>query len=463
MSKEWKTLELRRCLGLAISITCILSIAGLRGSAAALDSAQVSQGAVEPRHIDTWAYDQYNQQGAQATVQEVNALVTYAESGLGNDKPLHDCHVSGGRCKAVAYFDPNKVYDDPKCPYHPDSDFLADASEAWFVHQPGFSDSAHRVYGMYSRVCKGERYSIPVYDVNTGNPGVQQWWQRYLRAHLDDYDYYMLDDTSSDIVDQFYYQSGGGCQPWPSLCHSTNEFPNDASLEEAHVAFINSLYHRDGSPMYFFVNGGTTELVRDTDRVKGIVCEDCFELRGLLVTDRVRRVLDTIRATAETQAAFVLLAYSHHAPASPGWYQDRLIVTAIGWLGYSPGHLVLWPDLAETPHDLSIWPEDLIYPTRPLQSMEQGAGALEVAPGVWRREFGACYLKGVRFGRCACLLNSNPQSVQVRPSWLVQNYAHVITIAGGSVVSGGSVDVTGEAFNVESAVLEPSSGLLLAQ
>src|SRR5579864_1426172 len=97
-------------------------------------------------HIATWAADSAFGQGSSVSAASVNQLATYA---IGDGKALSDCHSSSNGCKAMFYVDPNhSVNNSPaSCVTHPDADAVAAASESWFVHDTGFSDSAHRVYG----------------------------------------------------------------------------------------------------------------------------------------------------------------------------------------------------------------------------------------------------------------------------------------------------------------------------
>lgn len=148
-------------------------------------------------------------------------------------------------------------------------------------------------------------------------------------------------------------------------------------------------------------------------------------------------------------------------------------------LGYSPGHLVDWADLETGSGNLAVWPEEGIYPTNPVQTMAapHGSGCLagngqvcsggghndlQVAPGVYRREFGACYDQGTSFGECAAVVNTTSNAVTVKSSWLTQSYGHEITFNGGDVQSGGTVNLTGAGFNAGSGTVGPHSALLLA-
>ena len=134
-------------------------------------------------------------------------------------------------------------------------------------------------------------------------------------------------------------------------------------------------------------------------------------------------------------------------------------------LGYKPEHLVDWADLEQGQSgDLAVWPEEGIYPTRAgavdarsrrprlpgrtgVVCSRGGHNNVQVAPGVYRREFRACYRERIRFGACAAIVNTHRTPVVVRASWLRQvSLHHEITFAGGDVQSGGTIDLEGAPF-----------------
>jgi hypothetical protein len=126
---------------------------------------------------------------------------------------------------------------------------------------------------------------------------------------------------------------------------------------------------------------------------------------------------------------------------------------------------VVWPDLEEKTDNLPIWPEDLIYPSQPLQSMVAGHRDLQVATGVYRREFARCYKRSVYFGQCASLVNATSSPIKVKQSWLLQSYHHTITVVGGDVLSGGTVQVAAAAapFAAGRSEVQPGAAILLAR
>jgi hypothetical protein len=160
--------------------------------------------------------------------------------------------------------------------------------------------------------------------------------------------------------------------------------------------------------------------------------------------------------------------------------QSRRVQAATILLGYSPGHLVSWADLNQGSNDLSVWPEQGIYPTRPVQSMGAPGGSgclagtgnvcstgghndLQVAPGVYRREFAACYDQGTAIGPCASIVNTTSAPVTVASSWLTNSYAHQVTFNGTDVQAGGTINTTSTAFTPGTTTVGIHDATLLSQ
>ena len=148
-------------------------------------------------------------------------------------------------------------------------------------------------------------------------------------------------------------------------------------------------------------------------------------------------------------------------------------------LAFHPKQIVDWASFEPGSNRLDVWPEEGIYPTRPIQSMgvPRGRGclagtgvvcsrgghrSLQVAPGVYRREFRSCYERQIRFGGCATVMNTTGNYVTVRRSWLRQSYRHQMTFTGGDVQSGGAVGLTGAPFGPGAAFIPPNDAVLLA-
>jgi len=414
-------------------------------------------------HIATWAYDSSSFQGDHASAASVNQLVSYAQ---GNGKAVSDCHSGSHSCQAVYYLNPNHEWDysPSSCVNHPDADVLAAASESWFIHNVGHSDSAHRVYGRSGSGCL-------VWLMNPNSAGNQTWWRNHLRSVADNYDLFFLDSDPMDLVDAtFFPSSGGGCNPWPSLCQSTQEIPNNLAEVLARAHFVNAMSHRNGSPMRFFFQQASFNTGLDmsafaaSNRLVGITCEGCIATWAIPVRPNLyARVLNEMAAADASPGAYLLLSHGSFPAGSGLQILQRLVTTGIVWLAYKEGHTIVQPDLEANTNNLAVWPEDLIYPSSPLESMSASSYDLQVAPGVYRREFAHCFQRGAAIGVCATVVNSTGHVETIRSSWLHQPYGHVVTLGGGDVLSGGVANISGGRFNPNLTAVVPGGAVLLTR
>lgn len=430
-------------------------------------------GATIPSHIPTWAFDEYFGQGVNATTAQVAQYVSYAEGGQGDNKATVDCDSGATKnCSSVFYFDPNFLYASTTCPGAQAQAVLSVAAESWFVHDSGYSDLAHRVQGNYSQVCNGGYVSVPVYLMDDANPAVQSFFQSYIQSIGDGWDAYFMDDTSGRVLTQAYGPGGGFCQNNPPnhYCMATQEYPTDASVVAAHDAFANAMNHVSGSPMQFFFNGvgfsgSTVEnlgILQGSNRFLGAICENCIVNNGTLRPTMYANVLTAMaQIDAIPGAAFVELNMSTAASGSVYEHQQRVITTAVAWLGFSPGQTIVFPDLENNTSNLAVWPEDQIYPTQPVESMVTSASDIQVAPGVYVREFAECYNAGVAIGQCAAVLNSTTSAVTVEKSWLKQSYTHLLALTGGDALSGGTMSLTSDYFVANTTQVQASLATLL--
>jgi hypothetical protein len=236
----------------------------------------------------------------------------------------------------------------------------------------------------------------------------------------------------------------------------------------AHANFANAMTHSNGSPMYFFYQQASFNVPLDmspftiTNRFIGVTCEGCVASIASPVNPRVYAyVLDEMAAVNATPAAYMLISHGNSLAGSATQILQRLVTTGIVWLGYSEGHTIVQPDLETNTDKLAIWPEDLIYPSYPRQSMRTSSNDLLVAPRVYRREFARCYQRGFLLGPCATVVNANPSAVAIRSSWLYQTYHHVVTLRGGDALSGGVADISGAAFIPGSTWVQAGGAILL--
>ncbi len=395
-------------------------------------------------HIETWAYDDCGNGGSGASAGLVRAWVSYAESncGPGGDaKALSDCHSAQTTyCDVIQYLDTNWIYPTDSPTWHP---FSSAAAENWYQHTPGSTTSRIQSSGY------GGGYLI-----NQANASVQSFFQSYARTNYNADDGLMMDDQSSNLDSQLWYSTCG--------CGASAETASNAALVSAHEAMSAAMTHTSGQPFTQidntlppnpFLPQGLDMLSRTAD-VNGLIGEGEPESDGTL-DPYYSTLLDQIAYVADETNSFVVpLSY---APAGASYQsQTRRVQEATMLLGYSPGHLVDWADLETGSSDLAVWPEEGIYPTEPVQSMGSPGGSgclagsgqvcstgghndLQVAPGVYRREFGACYAQNAAFGACATIVNTTSSPVTIESSWLTRSYAHQVAFTGGDVQSGGAI------------------------
>jgi hypothetical protein len=238
----------------------------------------------------------------------------------------------------------------------------------------------------------------------------------------------------------------------------------------AHANFVNAMTHSNGSPMYFFYqqasfnNALDVSAFKTTNRFVGVTCEGCISTWATPVrTNMYAPVLNEMAAVNASSGAYLLISHGNSFAGSATQILQRLVTTGIVWLGYSEGHTIVEPNLETNTKKLAIWPEDLIYPSSPLQSMNTSSNDLLVAPGVFRREFASCYQQGVLFGPCAIVVNANATTVTIQPSWLHQTYQHVMTVSGGDVLSGGVANISGATFIAGSTWVQAGGAIFLTR
>lgn len=427
-----------------------------------------------PVHIPTWAFDEYWSMGANASSATVQSYVTYAEGGLGNSKAQQDCATSPKSCHSVAYMDPNLIYADALCPRQPDAQIMSTSSESWFVHQAGYSDAAHRAQGSYNRTCNGAPETIPVYLLNQADPGVVAWYKSFVQNNLDNWDYYWFDVTKTTVANQAFGPGGSFC-PGVSACSTTQEYPTDASVLSAHISFADSLAHVNGSPLQIFFNGFTFNtstgglqnqslIQQDPNHFIGGICENCIVNNGVFETSNYVPVLNAMLQLGTMPGAqYVQLDTGSSPSGSAAQISQRTTALAMAWLGYSDGHIVIFPNFEYNTQNLAVWPEDLVYPGAPVQSMQWSANDIQVAGNVYRREFRQCFYNQQSIGPCAAIINANSSAVAVANTWLTQTYAHQIAVSGGDISSGGTLSTTSTAFTPNVTTIAPGQGILLAQ
>lgn len=439
--------------------------AGLGTTSTATPAPQAAPAA----HVETWAYDDCGNGGTTAGAAVVRSWVTYAEANCGPQgvsKAMSDCH-GGGQvfCNVIAYLDTNWIYPGSSPTW---SAFNGAAAESWYQHLS--SSPSQRV----ATSSWGGGYLI-----NQANPAVASFFGNYARANYDGVDGLMMDDQSAGMSAQLWSSNCSGCT-------SDNELHSDSALIAAHGAVSTAMTHTSGqrfvqidnalAPNPYLPQG--FDLINASTGVVGMIGEGEPENNGQL-DPYYSTLLDQIAYVANNTNGFI--APLSYAPAGAAYQQQsRRVQEATILLGYSPGHLVDWADLENTSTNLGIWPEEGIYPTQPLQTMHAPGGSgcltgsgnvcatgghndLQVAPGIYRREYAACDNQGTPIGPCAAIVNTTTTPTTVNPAWLTQTYTHQITFTGGDVQSGGTINTTGATFTPGATPVAADDAVILAQ
>jgi hypothetical protein len=460
---------MRSRLGIALATISVagcalaLSIVGSADATQHARAASVNLPQATRSHIETWAYDD-GCNGGNASTALIRHWVTFAESNCGTNerKALSDCH-SGGHvyCDVMQYLDTGWVFPGDTIRHGE----TTSSPENWWLHAPR---SRSRIY---SKTYGGG------YLINQANPSVRSFFSSYVRRHANSADGLLMDWQVPSLQQELYYATCG--------CTTTSEIHSNGQLRTAHAKVSEAMRHRNGSHFLQFDNSlppnpyvpqGFSQL----NHARGVVG---WTAEGLPIDGGV---MDPFYSTLLDQIAYV----DHHAneAITPMARADvgasyvlrsRRVQEGTMLLGYKRGHLVDWANLEQGSSHLAIWPEEGIVPTAPVESMGKPGGAgclaghgrlcsrgghrsIEVAGGVYRREFSHCYKDGSDFGRCAAIVNTTGHAVTVSGRWLRLSYHHQITFRGGDVQSGGSVDLTGAGFSAGGTQVGPQDAILLS-
>ena len=336
------------------------------------------------------------------------------------------------------------------------------AQESWWLHQPGYSDQAHRIAtGAYG----GGNL------VDQSNPAVRDWFKTQIDAGYDQYDGLMMDDTTGSLS-MLTYGTGYA---------SSQEIAADNSLQQAHDQMAAAMTHTHGTPLLQIDNGLSANnnlatpfpLLNDTTSMHGVIAEGAPISNGTL-TSYYSTLLDEMAYVDQTPQDFLVLL-SYDPNASP---QSRLIQTATTLLGYNQNHIISWADLETNNTNLSVWPEQGLVGENPIQTMSTPTGPifltgqgitcttgghndLQIAPGIYRREFADCYNQQTPIGPCATIINTTTNPTPIQPAWLTQTYTHQLTLQGTDIQTGGTINPTGTTYTPNTTTLQPHTATIL--
>jgi hypothetical protein len=423
-----------------------------------------------PKHIATQVYDD-SCQGYKTPSAFVQKWVSIALSSCNGNKALSDCHAHGVTyCLAFRYTSPVQI-----APLLDTQGIMPSTRENWWLHDPGYKDKNHRITMIGN--------NGPVYSLNQSVPAVDDWFEQWARSKYNAWDGFEADDTYGNLPAQLYGSSGNYT--------TAQELTSDAALQAAHATFANAMTHVNHTPFLLEYNaiydGGNEyipqylSMIHNPTNVIGLIADSSPWDYGN-VDQFYSGLLDDIAyVNTQTKGFVALLSYDN-----TGNTAGRRVQEATTLLSYSQGHTVDWEEMlnpnqvtAATTADLSIWPEEGIYPTQPLETMQSPGGTgclagtgvlcstgghndLQVALGVYRREFKQCYNQGIPFGPCAVIMNDTLSPVTIQSTWLKQTYTHVITMTGSDVESGGFINVHGHALNQHTDVIASDDAILMS-
>jgi hypothetical protein len=420
-------------------------------------------------HVPTWAVDDGCNAGIGVSTALVRQWLTFAQSdcGAGGDhKARGDCRSGAHRyCLVMQYLDTDWSFAQGLVPL---AALSGVSKSTWFLHEPA-PNAGSPIYS---------RFSGGGYLVNQADPDVQAFFRSYVRQYFDRDDGLMMDEQSAGLAQELYYSTCG--------CSKTDEIESNRALQNAHRALSAALMHRNGSPFLQVDNSLPPnpflpqgfDLIDRRHGVDGLITEGEPMQYGAF-DPYYSTLLDQI-AYVESRTRGFVVPLSHGTAGAPHLARSRLVQEGTVLLGYRPGRLVDWADLEQGSPDLSVWPEEGIYPTGPVETMRapRGRGCLagrgdvctagghlsiEVAPGIYRREFRSCYYRGVLFGACAAIVNSTTKRVVAARRWLRLAYSHEIGLVGADVQSGGTVAVHGTPFAPGRSVVPPQDAILLSR
>ena len=415
-------------------------------------------------HVDTWALDDGCNGGVGADSQLVRGWLSYAESHCGPKatKASVDCHANGRIfCEVMQYLDTDWAYD-------ADRVLMArvDSISNWWLHTPPSEP--------FATIFDSAGGSL----MDQATPAVRSFFQSYVRANYNSADGLLMDWQTPSLAQELYYST---CS-----CSSTREISSDALFRAAHQQMAAALTHRNGEPFMQANNSLPVNpyLPQGLGMLNHAIGVDAWVAEGEPVNNGVldgyySTLLDQMAYITNRTSGFVVLMA--RAPAGAAYQQQsRRVEEATVLLGFKPGRIVDWADLENGSANLAVWPEEGIYPTAAVQSMAApggrgclaGAGvvcsrgghnSVQVAPGVYRRVFRACYSRRVPVGPCAVIMNTTGAPVVVRSGWLRgASLHHQITFVGGDVQSGGRVALMGAPFRAGSTSVGADDALLLA-
>ncbi len=178
--------------------------------------------------------------------------------------------------------------------------------------------------------------------------------------------------------------------------------------------------------------------------------EDCYGTDGQPTPPYTSGSLWTTHLTLQLKLARMKKLFLCFAtPTSPARSSIavRQYIIASFMLAFDSSSSVLWEDFG-TPSDFHVMPETQLVPTYPTTAAPANASGLQIAPGIYAREYQACYLAGSLVGPCAAVVNTGTVPV----AFPLVGYTRTLAISGDGVLDGGVVAAAGPAPGIMPAL-----------
>jgi hypothetical protein len=135
-----------------------------------------------------------------------------------------------------------------------------------------------------------------------------------------------------------------------------------------------------------------------------------------------------------------MFCYGNNTSTAASAADLRTFVYASYLLTYDPQRTILWEHFAN-PSDFHVQPETELVALYPKVPEPSTIASLQVSGGVYAREYGACYVRGVNAGGCAAVVNPSPNRSYPFPYG--PRYTHTLVLVGGGVLDGGTIRTNG--------------------
>jgi hypothetical protein len=419
-----------------------------------------------PLHVETWAGYHYGgvNEGAASPPSTIRKWVTYLDGGWPFNRNV--CDVPGHPCLTVDYINASNEYFG-QCGY---SEAVAAgglkqqgtlAESAWLHVKPP-PTYANRIFNnLYSR-CTPASPNTGLFINKKSRTGAGNALTFFNSFMLRKYggrwpDYLMNDDIT--VYNNL----------WPTG-HAAYEYSSWVDVTNAQAAFLGGEVNDKRLPQPLFFNGcgnnpaavTGVSLIKMRPNIVGCITENNTG-KDAIRNGRVVYSLDNCaRVTLSAHGGI----FVNGPDGDPGAIARRQ-ATAFNMLCYVPRREVFWEEPQFGSKFVNVFPEQGIYPMRPLQSMRipsrcpeeeialdgpgiayssnpcavHGHNDLLVAgaQNVFRREFSQCYNQGVAVGQCAVIWNVNDKPVTMLEGWLKQRYSRTMTMNGGTIDERGTV------------------------